>query len=95
MWRSSAHKKIRAENKKDVLFTEAGAANPICKFATMNNYTTCGALLVSEDQTNNDKLKPNEKEKIPDSDTINEKLIKFIGMKELNIFFVFAIYVDY
>jgi len=47
-------------------------------YATKDNYTSCGGSIITDNTINNDLRPPNQKERIPDSDTINPKNVKII-----------------
>ena len=56
VWRSSTHDQIRAKNTKPVLLSQDGASRYECKFATKDNYTDWGGVLITSDLVNNNKL---------------------------------------
>ena len=90
IWRSSTYDQIRAKNTKPVLYTQEGASRYEWKFATKDNYTDWGGVLITSTRVNNDKLTPNQKTAIPDDDTIDEKLLKYIGKYWSNIILDFT-----
>ena len=78
IWRSSTFQGIRAQNIRPVLFSDEGAANFDCQFATKDNYTSWGGVIIEDNTVNNDNLNPNQKTEIPESDTVDSSKVKFI-----------------